>query len=115
MRSCWACFAGGTTGLQKLVSFAGEVEGLSLRLAVLEVHHPLLSQQALMQLLQWHYIRAARPQLYKLVGSANVIGGYTHALHMLVTVGCCRAQHLRAVDERRHLLSMSVAVRCCRE
>lgn len=56
------------------MSFAGEVEGVSLRLAALEAYHPLLSQAALAQLLQWHYIRAARPQLYKLVGSANVIG-----------------------------------------
>jgi len=44
------------------------------RLQQLEMHHPLLGTTALKQQAYSHYMRAALPELVKLVGSANLLG-----------------------------------------
>ena len=62
------------TGLQRLVALVGEVEGGRITLAALHMEHPLLGMTALQQQVQSHYLRAALPELVKLVGSANVLG-----------------------------------------
>ena len=62
------------TGLQRLVALVGEVEGGRITLAALHMEHPLLGMTALQQQIQSHYLRAALPELVKLVGSANVLG-----------------------------------------
>ncbi len=62
------------TGLQRLVALVGEVEGGRITLAPLHMEHPLLGMTALQQQVQSHYLRAALPELVKLVGSANVLG-----------------------------------------
>ena len=62
------------TGLQRLVALVGEVEGGRISLAALHVEHPLLGMTALQQQIQSHYLRAALPEIVKLVGSANVLG-----------------------------------------
>ena len=63
------------TGLQRLVALVGEVEGGRITLAALHMEHPLLGLTALQQQVQSHYLRAALPELVKLVGSASVLGG----------------------------------------
>ena len=63
------------TGLQRLVALVGEVEGGRLSLAPLAMEHPLLGWTALRQQAYSHYARAALPELVKLLGSANVLGG----------------------------------------
>lgn len=45
-----------------------------MRLGALVVRHPLLSDAALVQLVTRHYTRAALPQLFKLLASADVFG-----------------------------------------
>lgn len=62
------------TGLQRLVALVGEVEGGRVSLAPLRMEHPLLGTTALQQQVYSHYMRAALPELVKLVGSANVLG-----------------------------------------
>lgn len=52
-----------------------QVEGARMHLAPLAVRHPLLSTAALAQLVSRHYTRAALPQLFKLLASADVFGG----------------------------------------
>lgn len=61
-------------GLQQLLSLAGEVEGGCVRLQALEMRHPLLGSTALKQQAYSHYLRAAVPQIVKLLGSANLLG-----------------------------------------
>ena len=70
--SCY--IAGVSRGYQWFISVAGEVEGGYLGLAPLQLHHPLLSRQALVQLVHSHYIRAALPGLINMLGSSNVLG-----------------------------------------
>lgn len=53
---------------------AGELDKGTVTLAVLNLHHPLVSRQALLQLLHSHYMRAALPKLIKMLGHANVLG-----------------------------------------
>ena len=62
-------------GMQRLVALVGEVEGGRISLAPLQMEHPLLGTTALQQQVYSHYLRAALPELVKLVGSANVLGG----------------------------------------
>lgn len=62
------------TGMQRLVALVGEVEGGRVSLAPLRMEHPLLGTTALQQQVYSHYMRAALPELVKLVGSANVLG-----------------------------------------
>lgn len=62
------------TGLQRLVALVGEVEGGRITLAALHMEHPLLGTTALQQAVHSHYLRAALPEIVKLVGSANVLG-----------------------------------------
>lgn len=62
------------TRYQWFISVAGEVEGGTLTLHPLELHHPLLSQQALIQLVHSHYMRVALPALLTVLGSSNVLG-----------------------------------------
>lgn len=52
------------------------LEGGRMRLGALKVRHPLLSDAALVQLVTRHYTRAALPQLFKLLASADVFGIY---------------------------------------
>lgn len=66
--------AGVLTRYQWFISVAGEVEGGTLTLHPLELHHPLLSQQALIQLVHSHYMRVALPALLTVLGSSNVLG-----------------------------------------
>ena len=66
--------AGVHSGLQWLISVAGELDKGTVTLATLNLHHPLVSQQALLQLLHSHYMRAALPKLLKIMGHANVLG-----------------------------------------
>jgi hypothetical protein len=60
--------------MQRLVALVGEVEGGRISLAPLRMEHPLLGTTALQQQVYSHYLRAALPELVKLVGSANVLG-----------------------------------------
>ena len=55
----------------------GELEGGRIALAALHLEHPLLGATALQQQVQSHYLRAALPELVKLVGSANALGART--------------------------------------
>lgn len=57
----------------------GEIEGGSIRLAPLELRHPLLDTTALQQQIYSHYMRTAIPELVKLVGSANLLGRHPYA------------------------------------
>lgn len=66
--------AGVSRGYQWFISVAGEVEGGYLGLAPLQLHHPLLGRQALVQLVHSHYMRAALPGLINMLGSSNVLG-----------------------------------------
>jgi len=70
--SCY--IAGVSRGYQWFISVAGEVEGGYLGLAPLQLHHPLLGRQALVQLVHSHYMRAALPGLINMLGSSNVLG-----------------------------------------
>ena len=54
----------------------GEVEGGRVRLAALELRHPLLALSALQLQVQQHYLRAALPELVKLFGSAALLGRF---------------------------------------
>ena len=63
----------GSGPLGRVVGLA-HVEGGRIRLAPLVVRHPLLSNAALVQLVSRHYTRAALPQLFKLLASADVFG-----------------------------------------
>ncbi len=67
-------YAGVSRGYQWFISVAGEVEGGYLGLAPLQLHHPLLGRQALVQLVHSHYVRAALPGLINMLGSSNVLG-----------------------------------------
>ena len=71
---CMLAGAGVYTGLQWFISVAGELDKGTVTLAVLNLHHPLVSRQALVQLLHSHYMRAALPKLLKIMGHANVLG-----------------------------------------
>jgi len=57
-----------------VVALVGEVEGGRMALAPLALRHPLLGAAALQQQVASHYLRAALPELVKLVGSASVLG-----------------------------------------
>ena len=70
----------------------GEVEGGCIRLAQLELHHPLLGTTALQQQAYSHYMRAAMPELVKLVGSANLLGRISSARGMRVVTLECSSQ-----------------------
>ncbi|KAK9798969.1 hypothetical protein WJX73_003190 [Symbiochloris irregularis] len=70
-------------GLQRLVALVGEVEGGSIRLALLEMRHPLVGTTALQQQIYSHYMRTAIPELVKLVGSANLLGDPVRLFHHL--------------------------------
>ena len=59
--------------LQRILSLA-DVEDARLWLAGLQLANPLVDAAALGQALQRHYLRALLPELYKLVGSASMIG-----------------------------------------
>ena len=84
------------TGLQRLVALVGEVEGGRITLAALHMEHPLLGLTALQQQVQSHYLRAALPELVKLVGSANVLGRAATALAQeLITMGWITMWRLR--------------------
>ena len=61
-------------GLQRLLSLVGDVEGGCIRLHQLQMRHPLLGTTALRQQVYSHYMRAALPELVKLLGSANLLG-----------------------------------------
>ena len=65
------------SGLQRVLALVGEVEGGRLSLAPLAMEHPLLGWTALRQQAYSHYARATLPELVKLLGSANVLGGCT--------------------------------------
>ena len=56
------------------MALVGEVEGGRVALAPLALRHPLLGAAALQQQVASHYLRAALPELVKLVGSASVLG-----------------------------------------
>ena len=67
-------------GLQRLLSLVGAVEGGCIRLHQLQMRHPLLGTTALRQQVYSHYMRAALPELVKLLGSANLLGGISGIL-----------------------------------
>jgi hypothetical protein len=62
------------TGVLRLITLLGEVEGGGLKLGALELQHPLLGSSALVQLIYSHYARSLLPQVLKLIGSSNVLG-----------------------------------------
>jgi hypothetical protein len=68
--------------LQRLLSLA-DVEDARLRLAGLRLRNPLMDAAALRQRLQRHYLRALVPELYKVVGSASVLGDPVGLVHHL--------------------------------
>ncbi|DBA81627.1 TPA: hypothetical protein ACH3X1_007382 [Trebouxia sp. C0004] len=74
---------GVSRGYQWFISVAGEVEGGYLGLAPLQLHHPLLGRQALVQLVHSHYMRAALPGLINMLGSSNVLGSPLSVIHHL--------------------------------
>ena len=76
------------------MALVGEVEGGRVALAPLALRHPLLGAAALQQQVASHYLRAALPELVKLVGSASVLG----------------AQH---VSGSRVSMQQQVASQCC--
>ena len=82
---CILTDAGVYTGLQWFISVAGELDKGNVTLAVLNLHHPLVSRQALVQLLHSHYMRAALPKLLKIMGHANVLGNRDVQMMLLVT------------------------------
>lgn len=87
--------AGVHTGLQWLISVAGELDKGTVTLAMLNLHHPLVSRQALLQLLHSHYMRAALPKLLKILGHANILGSYITACDRHVGCWCmCCAVHI---------------------
>ncbi len=59
--------------LQRLLSLA-DVEDAQVWLAGLNLSNPLMDAEALSQALQRHYLRSLVPELYKLIGSASMIG-----------------------------------------
>ncbi len=59
--------------LQRLLSLA-DVEDARIWLAGLNLANPLMDAEALSQALQRHYLRSLVPELYKLIGSASMIG-----------------------------------------
>lgn len=68
--------------LQRLLSLA-DVEDARLWLAGLDLANPLMDTSALTQVLRWHYIRAGTPEIFKVVGAANVFGDPVAFLHHL--------------------------------
>ncbi|KAG7670791.1 hypothetical protein KSW81_004224 [Nannochloris sp. 'desiccata'] len=59
--------------LQRLLSLV-DVEDARVWLAGLNLSNPLMDAEALSQALQRHYLRSLVPELYKIVGSASMIG-----------------------------------------
>lgn len=59
--------------LQRLLSLV-DVEDARVWLAGLNLSNPLMDAEALGQALQRHYLRSLLPELYKIVGSASMIG-----------------------------------------
>ena len=72
-------------GQQKLLSLVGELEGGCIRLHQLELRHPLISTTALRQQAYSHYMRAALPEIVKLVGSTSLLGKFKY-LHLVYIV-----------------------------
>lgn len=70
----WLLGARLSAGQQKLLSLVGDLEGVCIKLHQLELRHPLISTTALRQQAYSHYIRAALPEVVKLVTSANLLG-----------------------------------------
>jgi len=59
--------------LQRLLSLV-DVEDARVWLSGLNLSNPLMDAEALSQALQRHYLRSLIPELYKIVGSASMIG-----------------------------------------
>ncbi len=66
--------AGVFSGYQWFLSVGGQVERAYVGLAPLELHHPLLSRQALIQSVHSHYMRTALPGLLQVLANADVLG-----------------------------------------
>lgn len=63
-----------STGWQYILSMIGEIEGGRIRFGELVLQHPLLDVRALTQLIASHYTGALLPELFKLLGSASLLG-----------------------------------------
>lgn len=114
--------AGVYTGLQWFISVAGELDKGTVTLAVLNLHHPLVSRQALVQLLHSHYMRAALPKLLKIMGHANVLGNrdvhmVVHVTHVMVHViqdrRSCQRLFVRCTQHNSILCEKATAAGCC--
>lgn len=81
-------------GQQKLLSLVGGLEGGCIRLHHLELRHPLISTTALRQQAYSHYMRAALPEVVKLVGSANLLGTPLHVPGAMVSTKAADAKQL---------------------
>lgn len=67
---------------QKILSFAN-IDGARISLSQLELRHPLLSQQALSALFGRHYTKSLLQEVYKIVGSADILGDPVRLIHHL--------------------------------
>ena len=73
---------GRTSTLHHLLSLA-DIEDAHLTLSRLEMHHPFLDSQALINSIQRHYARALLPEVFKIIGSASVFGDPATLFHHL--------------------------------
>ncbi len=81
--------------LDRILALVGELEGGRIRFAAFQMQHPLLGMTALKQRIYTNYIRAALPEVVKLVGSTNFLGKLLHCvvIHMLLpALACIREQ-----------------------
>lgn len=68
--------------LQRFLAFA-DVEAAHIHIKGLELQHPLLSQSALFALVGRHYMRGLVHEVYKIVGSADILGDPVRLVHHL--------------------------------
>lgn len=68
--------------LQRFLAFA-DVEAAHIQIKGLELQHPLLSQSALFALVGRHYMRGLVHEVYKIVGSADILGDPVRLVHHL--------------------------------
>eukprot|EP00803_Ostreobium_quekettii_P009393 evm.model.scf_204.12 EVM.evm.TU.scf_204.12 scf_204:78769-93194(-) len=106
---------GGSSGaagvlLQRFIALA-DVEGARIRLTALDLKHPLLSQHAFKSLVGRHYTKALLQEVYKVVGSADILGDPTRLIHHLgLGVWSLVANPAAALVEAPHRGPLGVAV-----
>lgn len=71
------------SGLWRRILPLATFEGAQIRLRPLKLKHPLVSSQALTSLVVQHYTTAVLQELYKVVGSADILGDPVHLVQRL--------------------------------